>query len=257
MLPENKPLPFMALNGYTYPAYLLVFCNFLSVFFIYVFYFDPPRNSPRRNQQVSSDSDSEAGPDVLALVVCLLVNVVFRGVVAEFETVSTPFLMEQFGLTYGSSSYRISVIGFFGLFVYLFFKPIAKRFSDRGLVLFGLITVLTGCFPLSAAMLTKGMSLPVYVLCLGMTWSLAYPIGQTAVLALFSKVLAGLPAGGFLGIFSASGSIARVGFAMVASKMWSDFGRESVFAMILGYITLTCILVMMTYKRLVPPAESF
>lgn len=258
LLPELHPLPFLRFNGFTYPAYVLVICNLLCMMLIYSLYFDPPPSPPRRRPQASANGEIvDHGPDVFALVVCLLVNVAFRGVVAEFETVSTPFLMEQFGITYGGASFRISTIGFFGLFVYLGFKPIAKRFSDRGLVFFGLLVVVLGCLPLATPFLADNMSITVYVFCLGLTWSLAYPVGQTAILALFSKVLGGLPAGGFLGIFSASGSLARVFFAMLAGVMWSHFGKESVFAMILAYMSLAAVMVISSYRSLVPPDDVF
>jgi len=260
LLPEYRPFPFMPLNGFTYPGYVLVLCNLLSMLVIYSFYLDPP-SSPLWRRRVatvdSDDSDDLPRADIVALVICLLVNVTFRGVIAEMETVSTPFLMEQYGLSYGETSFRISAIGFVGLGVYLFFKPIAKRFSDRVLVFFGLVTVFLGCVPLSATIFTTDMPVLVYVTCLGLTWSLAYPVGQTAILALFSKVLAGLPAGGFLGIFSASGSIARVLFAMLAGKLWSMFGRESVFAVILAYVSFAILLVILSYRRLVPPLDVF
>lgn len=257
LLPEQRPWPWLSFDGFTYPAYVLVFCNILSVLLIHSLYFNPPESATRSRVPTASATHQplQHGPDVLALVVCLLVNVVFRGVVAEFETVSTPFLMEQFGMTYGGASFRISLIGVFGLFVYLGFKPIAKRFSDRSLVFFGLLIVIVGCLPLSVPPLAEHMPLVMYVGCIGLTWSIAYPIGQTAVLALFSKVLAGLPAGGFLGIFSATGSVARVAFAMLAGVAWSHFGRESVFALIITYIALAGGLVLATFRRLVP-AES-
>lgn len=190
--------------------------------------------------------------DTVALITCLLVNVAFRGVIAELETVSVPFLMEQYGLDYGTSSFYLSVIGFAGLVVYVSFKPIAERFSDRLLVVTGLVFVLASALPLSIPWLSSHMYVVVYVLFLGLTWSIAYPVGQTAVLALFSKILAGLPAGGFLGIFSASGSIARLVMAVFAGKMWNDFGRESVFFGILVYTLATLLLTTWFYKRLVP-----
>lgn len=253
LLPEYDLAPWFKFNGFTYPAYVLAVCNVISVLLIYTLYFNPPDSMPQRRPPLnSSEQPVERGPDVLALVVCLLVNVVFRGVVAEFETVSTPFLMEQFGMTYGGASFRISLIGFFGLFIYVGFKPIAKRFSDRTLVFFGLSVVLIGCLPLSIPLLADHMSTQVYVFFLGLTWSLAYPIGQTAILSLFSKVLAGLPAGGFLGIFSATGSLARVAFAMLAGIVWSHFGKESVFSTILAYVVLATLMVLSTFPRLVP-----
>jgi len=277
-LPERKIVAGIILNGYTYPAWTLVFCNIFALFFISAFYFNPPtreqiaaRNamiSPARNQTANrygatdmSGSDEENGgqrrADIVALVVCLLINISFRGIVAELETVSTPFLMEQYGMTYANSSYYITAIGCVGLCVYLGFKPIARRYSDRNLVLFGLVFVMVGALPLSFAPLTQHMNKWTYVACIAALWAIAYPIGQTAVLALFSKVLADLPAGGFLGLFSASGSLARIVFAMVAGKTWSTLGREAVFACIIGYIVPSIALSLWAYKRLVPAFDMY
>lgn len=273
-LPEKRPLPFLTFNGFTYPAWVLVVCNVLAILAIYGFYLNPPARArlatnntqsygatsrmPAWNSQTSLtmlEEDGDQSADFLALVVCLLINISFRGIVAELETVTTPFLMEHYGISYSTTSYYITAIGFLGLGVYLLFKPIARRFSDRNLVLYGLSFVMLGCVPLSIAPLTRIMSKWVYVGCIAAMWSIAYPVGQTAVLALFSKVLADLPAGGFLGIFSASGSLARVIFAMLAGRTWSALGREAVFACILGYIVPAIVLCLWAYKRLVPPAE--
>lgn len=367
LLPEFTLFPFMSFNGFTYPAYVLIFCNLIAVALLYMFYLEPPPNasSNRTRQQQArirqqqreqersgpeaerqnvvsieqpagqisqsainldpnpgkltlyesvnlqnaaagaaassapassetfsamqpggsqlrrdtanlqnnafnnddannhhgnddaddddDDDDSDTpSPDRVALIVCLLVNITFRGVVAELETVSTPFLMENFGMGFDSASYYVTAVGFVGLAVYLGFKPISRRVSDRELVVAGLLFAMLGGLPLGHTLFTSHMSAAFYVACIGIIWSLAYPIGQTAILALFSKVLAGLPAGGFLGIFSASGSLARVLFALFAGKMWSEFGREAVFASIVGYILLTLILTGVTYKRLQP-----
>ncbi|PXF41573.1 Major facilitator superfamily domain-containing protein 8 [Gracilariopsis chorda] len=260
-LPHFKPLPFIPFNSFTYPAYVLIFCNFVAIMFVQMFYFNPPDALHMRAQRDPEQPDPSVQPfsltpDALALLVCLLVNIVFRGVVAEFETISTPFLMEQFGLTFAQASFRISLMGFFGLLVYLSFKPIAKQFSDRLLLFVGIVLVIVGCFPLSILPLTTHMSLNMYVMCLGMSLSLAYPLGQTAVLSLFSKVLAGLPAGGLLGIFSATGSMARILFAILAGTIWSEFGRESVFAVILAYMSMASTVVLLSFKRLVPPRHA-
>lgn len=276
-LPEKQLLPGFVLNGFTYPAWTLVFCNFLAIFLIYAFYLNPPTRqevaraataaAARTNSNYGSAASnisvpvSESGngrrrADLVALVVCLLINVSFRGIVAELETVCTPFLQERFNMGYAESSYYITGIGFLGFFVYIGFKPIAQRFSDRNLVMAGLGFVMLGAGPLSMSILTRHMSKWAYVACIAAMWSISYPIGQTAVLALFSKVLADLPAGGFLGVFSATGSLARIVFAMLAGKTWSVLGREAVFACILGYIVPAILLCIFFWKRLVPAGEA-
>ncbi len=272
-LPEKAVLPGFVLNGFTYPAWTLVFCNLLAIFLIYAFYFNPPTRQEvahaaaaatnnANNYGATAPTTIEMPPrhqrrraDLVALTVCLLINVSFRGIVAELETVSIPFLQERFGMGYAESSYYITAVGFLGFFVYIAFKPIAQRFSDRNLVLYGLAFVMLGAGPLSLTVLTRRMGQWVYVACIAAMWSISYPVGQTAVLALFSKVLADLPAGGFLGVFSASGSLARIVFAMLAGKTWSVLGREAVFVCILGYIVPAILLCIFFWNRLVPADE--
>lgn len=265
MMPTFRLFSVLPLNGFTYPAYMLVFANALCMFLIREFYIDPPLESqsgrisrPPSAQQELYDTnmyESIFGTprlDALALTVCLIVNIVFRGVIAEFETISIPFLMEQYGISYAAGSYFLSGVGFIGLVVYLCLKPISERFHDRFLVMVGLALTVIGCIPLAMRFLSMRLSVGMYVLCLGVTWSIAYPIGQTAVLSLFSKRLSGLPAGGLLGFFSASGSTARLAMAILASQLWNGYGREAVYTVIIAYVGVTMALVWICYGRLQP-----
>jgi hypothetical protein len=195
-------------------------------------------------------------PDAVAMATCILINVVFRGISAELETVATPFLMNGFGLSYDLASYYIASMGFIGLGVYICFKAIARRFSDRLLVQFGLVAAFVGTFPLALSGITANMSVEVYVLCLAVVWSLAYPLGQTAVLSLFSKLLAGLPAGRYLGVFSMGGNIARIVFAVAVANIWSVFGREAVFGGVLLAVALAITGVALLYQRLAPASDD-
>lgn len=71
------------------------------------------------NLDLQSDMPSPPRLDVTAMVVCLLVNLVFHGVNAKFETIATPFLMEQHHLTNGTASFRISFIRLARLLIYV------------------------------------------------------------------------------------------------------------------------------------------
>lgn len=265
MLPTFQPFSFLPLNGFTYPAYMLMFANALCMLLIHSFYIDPPLEAmsggysrPTPAQQILPDTNIYAAifeaprADTLSLTICLIVNIVFRGIIAEFETISVPFLMEQYGITYAVGSYFLSGVGLIGLAVYLCFKPISERFHDRFLVVVGLALTMIGCLPLAMRFLSMRLSVITYVVCLGLTWSIGFPIGQTAILSLFSKILSGLPAGSFLGIFSASGSIARLGMAVVASNLWNFYGREAVYMVMIAYAGATLVLVRMCYGRLQP-----
>lgn len=266
MLPTYHPLPFVDLNEYTYPAWLLVFANLFCVALIRIIYTNPPESPPPSTTQSPQSSSEPLSPeptvetglvsglhfDRYAFIVCLLVNIVFRGILAELETVSIPFLMEVYVITYASASVCLSVIGCLGVIVYFSFKPIAARFSDRFLVIVGLLAILFGCLPLSMPTLVSNMGIIVYVVLLGFTWSAAYPIGQTSILSLYSKVVEGQNAGSLMGLFSASGAISPLILSVVASGLWEAYGRESVFGYVNVLVVSSLVLVAVSYRKLQP-----
>jgi ceroid-lipofuscinosis MFS transporter 7 len=168
--------------------------------------------------------------DYPLLVTCLLINICFRGVVAIVETVVAPDLIGGEGLSLGTASLDIGVLGVLGLVAYLMLRPLSKRTDDYPLVVCGLALMTLGSFLL---MMQSRHNLPlwIYLTALSTIWSLGYPIGQTATLSIFSKVLADLPAGGFLGIFSAAGSLARLVFATLAGLLDEKAGAGAPFAL--------------------------
>uniref|UniRef100_A0A7S0ZJH0 Major facilitator superfamily (MFS) profile domain-containing protein n=1 Tax=Timspurckia oligopyrenoides TaxID=708627 RepID=A0A7S0ZJH0_9RHOD len=257
-LPTVNVFGFMELNAFTYPGLVLLLTNVLVIFLLYWYYLDPPeevsRHKPTQSSAQSQTPMPDDSPDWLALMCCLLINVCFRGVVAELETLASPVLMETFDEDVETSSYVIGSLGFIGLFVYFGFKPIARTFSDRQLVFVGLVLISLGNLLLYQRLFP--LPLWLYATGLGLIWSLAYPLGQTAVLSLFSKILAGLPAGGFLGIFSACGSLARVIFATFSGLVWSYFGSTAVFGLTSLYGVLMMLLTLVIYSRLVPARQT-
>ncbi|KAA8495833.1 Major facilitator superfamily domain-containing protein 8 [Porphyridium purpureum] len=258
-------------NAFTYPGHLLILSNIIGIALLHWVYIDAPEQcnlAERIVIEVKDDTNgkdksqkpprpaspeveaSDEQPDWLALVACLLINICFRGVVAELETLASPLLMERYGTTVETTSYIIGGLGFLGLGVYFSFKPITRTFSDRQLVTIGEILIALGS--IIAWQRFVPVPLWLFTLAIGLVWSLAYPLGQTAVLGLFSKILAGLPAGGFLGIFSAAGSLARVLFALFCAFLWSEAGPGAVFVQMLAASLATLVLTLLVYKRLVP-----
>lgn len=271
---------FISFSGYTYPAFLLVLANLACIPLISAYYSNPPHTPPTspmssidspskfpssstevtKSNPISSpifqNSESTPRADLLALLMCLLINVVFRGILAALETVSIPFLMEQFHVSYGFASGCMSVIGVLGVSTYFSFKIIAEKYSDRFLVFAGLMFIALGCLPLSVHWLVSYMNVATYVVLLAFTWSIAYPIGQTAILSLYSKVLAGLHVGGLIGLFSTSGALSPLFLSVIASRLWEDSGRESVFRFIVQNVLVALLVLAVAYKRLVPPSFS-
>lgn len=273
ILPHTQPLPFLKLNGFTNPAFFLVVANIACALLVMGFYSSPPEYRPvscpktmsqdnglecispsfSRPSVMSSSSKMDVficKPDWVALAICLMINLVFRGVLAQLETVSIPFLMEEFGINYKTASIWMTMIGILGVGIYFSFKPVSKWFSDRSLVAAGLLFIAVGCFPLCYSSHVSHMNIFTYMFLLSLTWSVAYPIGQTAILALFSKVVGRVNIGCFMGLFSASGALSPLILSVVSSKLWETYGRESVFSFIVTIIFTAGLLMLCTYRRL-------
>lgn len=268
----------ISLNAFTYPAYLLVACNAFCVLFVQTVYREPcasPASQivrPCESQPLSAKHDRSndcvirydgatdysspctASADVCALVVCVVVNVVLKGVLAELETVSIPFLMEEYTLTSGLASAMLSAMGCVGVVIYLLVGRLARWCADRTLLVTGVCVIAAGTLPLTMRCLVSRIPVGVYVGLMALTWSIGYPVGQTVVLSLFSKLLVGLPVGGLLGLFSASGSLAPLLLAVVATSLWNEFGREYVFASILALALTALGIASLYYRRLLPPS---
>lgn len=245
ILPEFHIGP-VRFNEYTYPAWVLVLANVAAVAATVLLYEDPPvgyyrpaeANRSQQRQQEQHGADNV--PRYALLVSCLLINVCFRGVVAEVETVVAPNLMQLFGLSLDKTSFYIGALGIVGLAIYFGMKPLSRRFGDFSLVTYGLAATALGAAALAQTRFR--LPLPLYLAAVGAVWSFGYPVGQTAVLSLFSKVLAHLPPGGFLGLFSAAGSMARMVFAAMAGWLDGSFGTSAPFQLALAASVVSVVL---------------
>lgn len=214
LLPEYTLFSILPLNSFTYHAILLFVCCALIVVATYFLYKDPqpapspsPDDTNTRKKAESQQADGAAADaDYLALFVYVIASMVFRGFIAELETVSIPFVMEQYGVSFTAAGPYLTAFGFVGLFVYTVFKPLAAVVSDRWIIAAGLAVIAACTAPLVCAPVSSALPLIVYVGLIGALWAIVYPIRQTGALSLFSKVIKSMPPGGLLGVFSATSS---------------------------------------------------
>lgn len=174
-------------------------------------------------------------PDAVVISSLLLLNVGLRGIMAALETVATPFLVNSYtSLSVASAAGLLSLLGVAGLGVYASMKPLARAASDARLIAAGLTLAAAGSVPLmlGAFLPDKHLPLVATVAAMGLLWSAAYPLGQTAVLSAFAKATRGTSPGAALGLFSASGSGARVGGALVAGLAWAWGGGGAVWGLV-------------------------
>lgn len=259
LLPETRFCG-IALNEFTYPALVLALFCLATIVATFLFYEDPipdPENVDTEHDTVDENEQATSNTSsYLPLAVCTITNVAFRGSIAELETVASPILMEQFDVTYGQTGLYMMIFGIIGLFVYILFKPLSNFYSDRVLIAIGLSATLLGSVPLAVPIISQNLTLFLYATSIGILWAFAYPVGQTGGLSLFSKTLRGIPPGKLLGVFSATGSAARIIFAVVAGALWGSFGREAVFGSISMLAIVAFGIVIYGWQNLLPGSNK-
>lgn len=248
-LPESKCMG-VVLNGYTYPALVLAACCAATIAVTYFFYDAPPPLRGAHLQRTESSRKPHTAIDYWPISVCLLTNFIFRGLIAELETVTAPFLIEQFNLSYTQAGAYFSLFGMVGVAVYMFFKPLSRACSDRILIFLGLVIFVIGTMPLATPVIATVLPLSCYVTCIATLWGIAYPVGQTGTVSLFSKMLQGLPTGSLFGVFSATGSASRICFAVLAGAVWGLLGPEWMFSTIVFFAAFAMLIVSATWHKL-------
>lgn len=129
---------------------------------------------------------------------------------------STPFVIDQYGVSFTSAGSYLTAFGFVGIFLYTVFKPLSGVAFNHWLMATGLALIATSMAPMITALILAVLPLVVYICLVGTMWSIAYPIRQTDVLSLFSKVIKSPLPRGLLGIVSVLGSREQISFAVAA-----------------------------------------
>ena len=120
----------------------------------------------------------------------------------------------------------VTISGSIGVLVLVFFRQFTTRFSDLRLIIGGIFLMIFSC----AVIGFSDTSLPaVFFLSVMLMYSSAYPIGHTAVLGMFSKIIEDGPQGKMMGWFASSGSLARVVFPILAGVISNSFGDGVIF----------------------------
>ncbi|CAM9888603.1 unnamed protein product [Ectocarpus sp. 13 AM-2016] len=146
-----------------------------------------------------------------------LLNMSTKGTIACFETLGAEYAMTHFGMTSAEAGSTFATFGSIGVVSLLSMRLICRYLNDVQIVLGGMGVMIVAC--LMFVRNPEGASgLPLFLWAVFLMYSVGYPIGHTAVLGLFSKVVGAQPQGALLGWFGSAGSLARIGFPVVAGE---------------------------------------
>ena len=183
------------------------------------------------------------------LVAGLALNLLTRGVIGAFETLTTQ-LAPQFGISATDAGMIVSLCGTVGVVQLLYFKALyASRWSDSNLILAGLTVMAAGCAAMIRLAPEAGNTSPwKLIAAIFCVYAFGYPIGNTAALGLFSKAAGSAPQGLLLGIFGMAGSGARVVFPIVSGAVAEYYGQNALFSG-LTVVSLSSMIVVLLIGR--------
>lgn len=237
---------FFQLNAFTAPAYFMTLvCSSTLVVLTTMFgnrhrSKNPPKKKSKRavaKEEVSSARTLFGLVTVYdaCILGCMLLNVSTKGSIASFETIGIAFAETHFDLYAAKAGAIVATCGSIGVVSLLCMGHLAKHFTDVQMIVGGMFVMIVGV--LSITGLDEGVA-PTwrYVVAIFLIYAIGYPIGHTAVIGLFSKIVGRRPQGTLLGWFASAGSVARMAFPIMSGYVAGMSDMRIVF------VILTCVL---------------
>eukprot|EP00600_Ochromonadales_sp_CCMP1393_P002370 CAMPEP_0174984770 /NCGR_PEP_ID=MMETSP0004_2-20121128/17929_1 /TAXON_ID=420556 /ORGANISM="Ochromonas sp., Strain CCMP1393" /LENGTH=316 /DNA_ID=CAMNT_0016237261 /DNA_START=671 /DNA_END=1621 /DNA_ORIENTATION=+ len=187
--------------------------------------------------------------DWMAIGGCLL-NLSTKGTIGVYETLSVEFSGSHYNWTPHHAGVTVATWGTVGFCCLLSFKYFLQCFSDVNLVFYGMIVMTFSCLLL--ANLSPSGYVPewMFYLSISTIYGLGYPVGHTALIGIFSKLMKAGPQGEMLGYFGSAGSLARVIFPIMAGILTDLYGDNLIF-FIMAIVLFLSILCYGYYKPLI------
>uniref|UniRef100_A0A7S2V0P8 Major facilitator superfamily (MFS) profile domain-containing protein n=1 Tax=Fibrocapsa japonica TaxID=94617 RepID=A0A7S2V0P8_9STRA len=154
-------------------------------------------------------------------------NIATKGTIGAYETLGAEFAITALHFDSADTGFIFASFGFLGVLALLSMRYLCERFADVFLVFWGVFLMVVSCvlFYLVHVTGTVGFSVAIFVM-----YSVGYPIGHTALIGLFSKIVGNRPQGALLGWFGSSGSLARIIFPLLSGYVAETFGNSELFA---------------------------
>eukprot|EP01034_Spumella_vulgaris_P021827 gene21827-27897_t len=176
--------------------------------------------------------------DVLSVAGCAF-NMATKGTIGVFETLGLVYVTTHYHWSSLRSGITFSVAGAFGVMSLLLFSLLMRYVNDVNLVLCGMLIMAASCLMFSCA-LSSGLPLWAFYLAIGLMYSVGYPVGHTALIGIFSKLVKSGPQGRILGLFGSAGSLARIVFPLLAGVLTELYGDRVIFAVMAVILGVSC-----------------
>ena len=210
------------------------------------------KKSEDLNQSRKHKSRTSSAVEELAILGLILLNVSTKGSIAIYETLGLEYAMNHVSLSAVDAGFYFSSCGFIGVIALLNMRFFCKYFDDVQLIVGGMIlmvlcnTILLFDDRPSIHHIMQWK----FLVAIFFMYASGYPIGHTAVIGLFGKVLKERDQGALMGWFASSGSLARVIFPIFGGYISNYFGFHSLFLIDIIILIISIVLVICTRKVL-------
>lgn len=188
-----------------------------------------------------------------ALLGCMLLNISTKGSIGSFETMGVSFAESHFGLSAAAAGTVVSICGMIGVCTLLSMGFLGRVLTDIQMIIGGITVCSIGIVSfatLRSVELGAENSLLHYILGMLAIYGLGYPVGHTAVIGLFSKVVGRRPQGTLQGWFASAGSLARIIFPVISGYISEYDDITTVFVLLFVVLVISNVFVALSAKTL-------
>lgn len=252
---QYPPSGLLNINEYNLAAYFLSFLAFFEMLMLYFVFEEnvrePPVTSITQTLTITTTSTTTSSTGMstnnttgtytldammLSIFGCLL-NFVTKGTIAVYETMATQISSATLMWSFVQTGVLIGLSGSVGVTILVFFNRLARHFNDYDLMVAGMIAMCIGCLAFSINVTSMFWIVFQFCFSVAFMYSMAYPIGHTSVLAMFTKIVNSGPQGQMNGWFASAGSAARVFFPILSGILSQIYGENLIF-LIMSFILL-------------------
>lgn len=170
-----------------------------------------------------------------------------QGSIGVFETLGLDFVSHNYQWSGTQIGLLVSICGIFGVIILLCFKQLLQITTNMNLVMYGLALMTVSCLLL---MNFNGGTVPLgcYYASTVMMYAIGYPIGWTAVIAMYSRIVKSGPQGALQGYLVASGALARVVMPLFAGVV-GQYSSDNICFLAVGIMLLVATVVYVLTKN--------
>ena len=182
-----------------------------------------------------------------------VMNMTTKGTIGVYETMGSALAANHLGWGPERIGYTFAFFGFVGTSSLFCFRFFYRFFNDLELMMLGIcVMVIANSILHDADNLTDTW----FIVAIGLQYGIGYPIGHTALIGGFAKIMKKGPQGFMLGMFASAGSLARILFPMSAGLLADRYSDTAIFYVMSFVLVLTNIASWIYRKEIIAIIDS-